>query len=861
MGAPHAAELQSDNRFRTAIREFFGQRISELTGIAAILAAAAAFPAILSYDAADPSLLHATDRDPTNLLGYAGSAFVDPLIRSVGAASLIIPLALLVWGLRRVLHSGRAGSAFLALFFLPSILLATPGLAMLTPPGAWQLESGLGGLIGDRFLVNLGNWALLGQSFVPVGIAQRILAVALAFGALVSFSLCCGAAGRMLLIPIWGPPLLLIRLVAETGRLIGGLLLLAYRRIAQRVATRQQSRHDESPTLPSAARRPRSWGPFRLRLPFLSPGKSGRLAYASTAERPAVRESGFLRLSGSAKPTERPVTERVEPRIGGRAAAAPTAQTLEPAALELVAQSPLPTESRQPGSRPRRSAPAPDPANDYPPPSLDFLATSLGAGSSRSYLDVEGTAAALEAVLQDYRIGGEIRNARPGPAVTLFELDPPPGLKASRLESLADDIARSMGVVSARIATVPASKMIGIEIPNPRRESVLLREVLDSVQYRRGRAFLPLALGKNILGEPVVADLEKMPHLLVAGTTGSGKSVAINAMILSLLYRLPPRDCRMILIDPKMLEFSVYDDIPHLLSPVVTDPQTAVLALKWVVREMEERYRMMSQVGVRNIGNFNARLAKAVREGKPVTREVQRGFDPETGEPVRERVELGIDHLPRIVVVVDEMADLMMVAGKEIEACVQRLAQMARASGIHLIMATQRPSVDVITGTIKANFPTRISFRLSSKIDSRTILNEQGAEKLLGQGDMLYQEAGARITRIHGPFVSEEEIEQIVHHLHTLGPPDYVPDVTVPTDDAMAAIPGMGADSRSEGTSLVDQAVEIIVRDQKASTSYLQRKLGIGYNRAASVMEELEAMGAVSPPDHVGKRQILVGGS
>ncbi len=856
MSATHAGHAVSDNAFQNAIRDFFGRRASELCGIAAILLATAAFPALLSYDAADPSLLHATDRSPTNLLGYAGSAVADPLLRSAGAAAFLLPAALLIWGLRRIFHIGRARIAFLAVFLLPAILLLTPGLAMLTPPDAWQLHTGLGGFLGDRFLVTVSGWALLFQDYLPPPVARGVLGALLAFCSYACFSLCYGAGARAVLAIFWGPPVLLVQLVEEIGRLLSGALVALYRRLRQAAANRTASR----PETPAKTVRPRR----RFRLPSLGIRKTREewdRSYPSFLH--AFRKMAGP-LAGDATPEAVHGGARTEPTIGGQAAPAwPVSPVREPVTepVEIVEEPAAPPARKR---RKRKTAlPAVLPAGDagYVPPSVEFLASTGRVGGRQSELDVEGTAEALEAVLHDYRIGGDVLNARPGPAVTLFELDPPPGLKASRLESLADDIARSMGVISARIATVTGSKTIGIEIPNPSREAVLLREVLDSAQYRKGRAFLPLALGKNILGEPVVADLEKMPHLLVAGTTGSGKSVAINAMILSLLYRLPPSNCRMILIDPKMLEFSIYDDIPHLLTPVVTDPQTAVQALKWVVREMEERYRMMSQVGVRNIANFNARLAKSIREGKPVTREIQRGFDPETGEPIRERVELGIDHLPRIVVVVDEMADLMMVAGKEIEACVQRLAQMARASGIHLIMATQRPSVDVITGTIKANFPTRISFRLSSKIDSRTILNEQGAEKLLGQGDMLYQEAGARVTRIHGPFVSEDEIEKIVGYLHTLGPPDYVPDVTVADDDSMPAIPGLGGESRGESNSLVDQAIEIITRDQKASTSYLQRKLGIGYNRAASVMEELEAMGAVSPPDHVGKRQILVGGA
>ncbi len=864
MSASQAAQFGSDSALYGVVRGFLIRRVSELSGLAAIVVAVATVLAMATYDGSDPSLLHATDRSPSNILGYAGSWLADPLLRSVGAAALFFPAALLVWGIRRILHIGRGRTAFLALFLLPTVLLATPSLAMLTPPGTWHVETGLGGFIGDRFVVSISGWSLMAQDYLDHAMAQRFLGFAFAIGAFVSFSICCGAGLRFVLLPLWGPVSLLFLLVTESSRMTAEGISAVYRRFLH-----PPVRRPDEARPPGFLRRLRLSVLPSFRMPSLRLLPVRLPVLRKPAFRVSPRRDGDAFFGPNPVPDGIPFGERLEPTLGGpaarppaRAAATPPQAIPEAPALEEEVPA-TPTKSRKQRKKPRQASPGlpPAPVDRYAPPSLDFLADSRGLTISRGEMDVEATAAALEAVLQDYRIGGEIRNARPGPAVTLFELDPPPGLKASRLESLADDIARSMGVVSARIATVPGSKMIGIEIPNPYREAVLLRELLDTPQFAKGKAFLPLALGKDILGDPVVADLEKMPHLLVAGTTGSGKSVAINAMILSLLYRLPPEDCRMILIDPKMLEFSVYDDIPHLLTPVVTDPQTAVLALKWVVREMEERYRMMSQVGVRNIANFNARLAKSIREGKPVTREVQRGFDPETGEPIRERVELGIDHLPRIVVVVDEMADLMMVAGKEIEACVQRLAQMARASGIHLIMATQRPSVDVITGTIKANFPTRISFRLSSKIDSRTILNEQGAEKLLGQGDMLYQEAGARVTRIHGPFVSEDEIEQIVGYMHSLGPPDYVPDVTIADEDAMATIPGMSSDSKGEGTSLVEQAIEIVVRDQKASTSYLQRKLGIGYNRAASVMEELEAMGAVSAPDHVGKRQILIGGN
>ncbi|MGR3343897.1 MAG: DNA translocase FtsK, partial [Paracoccaceae bacterium] len=422
-------------------------------------------------------------------------------------------------------------------------------------------------------------------------------------------------------------------------------------------------------------------------------------------------------------------------------------------------------------------------------------------------------------------------------------------------------IARSMSALSARVSTVPGRSVIGIELPNVHREKVVLREILSARSFGDSNMKLPLALGKDIAGDPVIVNLSKMPHLLIAGTTGSGKSVAINTMILSLLYKMTPDDCRMIMIDPKMLELSVYDGIPHLLSPVVTDPKKAVVALKWVVGEMEERYRKMSKMGVRNIEGFNGRVRDALAKSEQFSRTVQTGFDENTGDPIFETEEFQPQKIPYIVVIVDEMADLMMVAGKEIEACIQRLAQMARASGIHLIMATQRPSVDVITGTIKANFPTRISFQEASKIDSRTILSEQGAEQLLGMGDMLYMAGGAKITRVHGPFVSDEEVEEIVNHLKAFGPPEYVGGVQDgPTEDQendIDRVLGLGGNSEGEDP-LYDQAVGIVIRDRKCSTSYIQRKLAIGYNKAARLVEQMEDQGLVSAANHVGKREILI---
>ncbi len=466
----------------------------------------------------------------------------------------------------------------------------------------------------------------------------------------------------------------------------------------------------------------------------------------------------------------------------------------------------------------------------------------------------------LESVLNDYGVQGTIREIRPGPVVTLYELEPAPGIRSARVIGLADDVARSLSVTAVRIATVPGRNVIGIEVPNAKRETVFLSELLGSADWASHPGKLALALGKDIGGTPVIADLARMPHLLIAGTTGSGKSVGINAMILSILYRLSPDQCRLIMIDPKMLELSVYEGIPHLLAPVVTEPAKAVTALKWTTREMERRYRAMSQLGVRNVQGYNDRVTEALARGEVVTRRVQTGFDSETGKPVHEEQPLALKPLSYIVVVIDEMADLMMVAGKEVEAAVQRLAQMARAAGIHVIMATQRPSVDVITGTIKANFPTRISFQVISKFDSRTILGEQGAEQLLGQGDLLHMQGGGRIARVHGPFVADREVEDIVAFLRAQAEPTYDDEVTEGLDDegdgGNAALSGIAGAGEGE-KGLFDQAVAVVTREGKASTSFIQRHLSIGYNRAAKLIEQMEKEGVISAANHVGKREVL----
>ncbi|MFP4098638.1 MAG: DNA translocase FtsK [Alphaproteobacteria bacterium] len=469
----------------------------------------------------------------------------------------------------------------------------------------------------------------------------------------------------------------------------------------------------------------------------------------------------------------------------------------------------------------------------------------------------------LRSVLEDFNIRGDIVSINPGPVVTLYELEPAPGTKTARVISLSDDIARSMSAISVRCAVVPGRNVIGIELPNKRRQVVYMREMLQSRLYEKTSAKLPLVLGKDIGGQAVLADLAKMPHLLVAGTTGSGKSVAVNTMIMSLLYRLPPEKCRFIMIDPKMLELSVYDDIPHLLSPVVTEPGKAVVSLKWAVHEMEERYRNMSKLGVRNIEGYNQRIRSALKKGETIMHKVQTGFDPESGKPTFEDREMALEELPYIVIVVDEFADLMLVAGKDVENAIQRLAQMARAAGLHLIMATQRPSVDVITGVVKANFPTRISFQVTSKIDSRTILGDAGAEQLLGMGDMLYMAPGGRITRVHGPFVSDDDVEKVAHFLRSQGTPSYIDDVTSEEGDfggseVMNAMFGGSSNGDNQVDELYDRAVSVITREGKVSTSFIQRHLQIGYNRAARIVEEMERQGVISPANGAGKRQILV---
>ena len=602
---------------------------------------------------------------------------------------------------------------------------------------------------------------------------------------------------------------------------------------------------------------------------------------AMPAEMPA-REAAMPTAEPVAPPQETaapPQTASQEVRVGAPVDSAFLPQELDESGQPVEdapspqAQEPMPAAAHPPSAtaaatQPASRATAPrKPATPKKParkkiklPPIDILAKPAPSGQQLSDAQLQENALQLAQVLEDFGVRGQIVNVCPGPVVTLYEFRPAPGIKSSRVIGLADDIARSMCAISTRIAVVPGRNVIGIELPNERRETVYLREMLQSKGYRESKFNLPLALGKNIAGEPVFADLARMPHLLIAGTTGSGKSVGINTFIMSLLYKYTPEQCRLIMIDPKMLELSIYDGIPHLLTPVVTDPRKAVVALKWAVREMEERYQKMAMLGVRNLDGYNAKVREALKKGEKITRTVQTGFDPASGEPVFEEEELDLEPLPFIVVIIDEMADLMMVAGKDIEGAVQRLAQMARAAGIHVIMATQRPSVDVITGTIKANFPTRISFQVTSKIDSRTILGEQGAEQLLGQGDMLYMAGGGRIVRLHGPFVSDEEVEQVVTFLKKQAPPEYVEAVTSEQEDTPAAAGAADGVVSASGDELYDRAVQVVLRDRKVSTSYIQRRLQIGYNKAATLIERMEAEGLISAPNSKGRREILVGG-
>nr|WP_111301527.1 DNA translocase FtsK [Paracoccus saliphilus] len=829
------------------------RRGKELLGAGLILVGVLVSMMLGSWSSDDPSFLSATDAPAENMLGSFGAYIASPLMMIAGYGSWMLVVAAWVWGLRLMLHRGE--ERLMRGIFTPlAVALVSVYASTMMPGPEWQQTYGLGGHFGDMIMGAMLNLLPL-KAQLGIRIAALLVAVAvLAVGAFVlGFS-------RDELVGLW-------------RRFTGGLSTALHlsllgadgaARLSQRLRKRGEDRSEETPAAPAAERSRRKAAAPAFELeeempePELIERDSDYDGDGPSEDEVRGRISDAIRSNAAKTSVVKIVASRLAREHG---AAHPEA---EDADAEPADPQPVGIETRRPiVVRKAESAPQFEnsgPAYERPP--LELLsAPSDSDAVPVSHEALMENARMLEAVLDDYGVKGQITEVRPGPVVTLYELEPAPGLKASRVIGLADDIARSMSALSARVSTVPGRTVIGIELPNVRREKVLLREIFASRAFGDGTQPLPLALGKDIGGDPVVANLAKMPHLLIAGTTGSGKSVAINTMILSLLYKLTPDECRLIMIDPKMLELSVYDGIPHLLSPVVTDPKKAVVALKWVVGEMEDRYRKMSKMGVRNIEGYNGRVGEALRKGEMFKRTVQTGFDEDTGEPIFETEEFQPETFPYIVVVVDEMADLMMVAGKEIEACIQRLAQMARASGIHLIMATQRPSVDVITGTIKANFPTRVSFQVTSKIDSRTILGEQGAEQLLGQGDMLYMGNGARITRIHGPFVSDEEVEEVVNHLKSFGPPSYKSGVVEGVEDDKAddidAVLGLGGSDGGDD-ALYDQAVMIVARDRKCSTSYIQRKLAIGYNKAARLVEQMEEQGVVSAANHVGKREVLV---
>ncbi len=799
-----SATSRTTRTIRPTARSRLGSHSGELIGLALACAGLALLIALASYDPHDPSLNTASSRETRNLVGPLGAVVADLLLQSFGAAAALPGLTLLVWAWRLVSRRGMGSVAVRLASLLASIPVAAAVLASLASAGAtgWPTLAGPGGASG-RLLAE----AVLKASARLAGPAGE----ALAWIAGVGLSVVLIALALGLTISEW----------RSAGR-------------AAQTAARATARGSRSGW---------RWMGWSLPVPVAS---LSNFVPARFRDLPADDHAEPAEVPPDVRPSYHHFEPDppIEPPAGPRSII-PRGQRVRPP--------PRPSEATtQQGTLPLQEA-----GWRFPPLSL-LHPPPVQSQSGPTREALEGNARLLIKVLGDYGVKGTIVDFRPGPVVTLYELEPEPGIRSARVIGLADDVARSLSVTAVRIATVPGRNVIGIEVPNAKRDTVYLSEILSSEEVRKHSGRLPIALGKDIGGQAVVSDLTRMPHLMIAGTTGSGKSVGVNAMILSLLYRLSPDQCRMILIDPKMLELSIYDGIPHLMAPVVTEPAKAVTALKWVVREMERRYRAMSQLSVRNIGGYNERVEDARRKGEVVTRRVQTGFDSETGRPTFEEQPLALEPLPFIVVVVDEMADLMMVAGKEIEAAVQRLAQMARAAGIHVIMATQRPSVDVITGTIKANFPTRISFQVISKFDSRTILGEQGAEQLLGMGDMLFMQGGGRITRVHGPFVSDEEVERVVGFLRDQAEPVYLDEVTEPVDkDEEPLLSGISGASDGE-KGLFDQAVDLVSREGKATTSFIQRHLNIGYNRAAKLIEQMEKEGMVGPANHVGKREVLL---
>ena len=807
------------------VRDFPKRRAAEIAGFSAMAGVACLGLALLTWSVSDPSLNHATNARVHNLLGAPGAIAADLVMQFIGLASMALLTAPAFWGWRLVTERRLERPWLKVVLYLIGVIAAAALASLLPAPGSWPLPTGLGGVVGDAVLS-------IPRRFLP-NTAWPTVAVGAGLAVLTILGL-AAAAG------LGGP-------ARAPGD--GAAQNPASKARAEALARFDDEEDDDKPSLGMVS--------IGAVIHALLAAKGALRRIARRGARTARKPSPILSPSPPTAPAPWSGLKDVDDALTDPAAYAP-----RPQGSPIVAPPPAPLKSAS--RSPFAARPVSSPRGEWTMPSITMLTEPKKSTGTRVSQDaLEQNARLLEGVLDDFGVKGEIVNVRPGPVVALYELEPAPGIKSSRVIGLADDIARSMSAVSARVAVVQGRNAIGIELPNQRRDTVYLRELLASEEFGQSNHRLSIALGKTIGGEPVIVDLARMPHLLVAGTTGSGKSVAINTMILSLVYRMTPERCRLIMVDPKMLELSAYDGIPHLLTPVVTDPKKAVVALKWAVREMEDRYKKMSKVGVRNIDGFNARVAEAVARGEALTRTVQTGFDRETGEAIYESEEIPLDELPYIVVVVDEMADLMMVAGKDIEGAIQRLAQMARAAGIHLIMATQRPSVDVITGTIKANFPTRISFQVTSKIDSRTILGEQGAEQLLGQGDMLYMAGGGRISRVHGPFVSETEVEKVVAHLKRQGAPEYLHAITedneADEDDDEGPLPSPGSMDAEELADYYDRAVNIVLRDRKVSTSYIQRRLSVGYNKAASLVERMEKEGVVSAPNHSGKREILIG--
>ncbi|MEM8833228.1 MAG: DNA translocase FtsK 4TM domain-containing protein [Pseudomonadota bacterium] len=779
-------------------RIFIARRIIDSVAISFILLSLFLLGSGISYTPTDPSYNSSgiAGQDIQNWFGQAGANISDLLIQMIGVGIFILSASFIIWGVS--IFKRRSLSPFWFRFVaLFSGLFLTAGLFAYIPSGGLFERAYLGGTVGQLLLQSTAD------IFYSLGIGAEYFIA----------STILGVVGVIILGLAWAIRKNEAKYIAS---MIGFAAMTAALFISSTaVAIYHWVRHYGDP----------DYQPERTK---------------KRVSKPEITKDA---------PKTTDVLERKTPVL----------DSAQPANTDIKVVAPQKTEAKSSAVSQTRFQLFD--GGEWEFPSLDLM-QDVPEDIDDDQPDDKAlrmNAELLQNVLEDFNIKGEIVSIHPGPVVTLYELEPAPGVKSSRVIGLADDIARSMSAVSVRAAVVPGRNVIGIEIPNKKRQTVYMRDMLTTREYEKTKASLPLILGKDIGGRPIIADLARMPHLLVAGTTGSGKSVAVNTMIMSLLYSLPPEKCRFIMIDPKMLELSVYDDIPHLLSPVVTEPGKAVVALKWLVAEMEERYRAMSKLGVRNIDGYNARLAEARKKGEALMRKVQTGFDPETGKAVYEEQPLDLTDLPYIVVIVDEFADLMLVAGKDVEAAIQRLAQMARAAGIHIIMATQRPSVDVITGVIKANFPTRISFSVTSKIDSRTILGEGGAEQLLGMGDMLYMAAGGQITRVHGPFSSDADVENVVNFLKSQAEPAYLDDITEGGGDFTGeGLGGMYGDSNEKVDELYDEAVALVARERKASTSFVQRYLQIGYNRAARIIEEMERQGVIGPANHVGKREVLV---